>query len=106
MMDAGQRGRVIAFLHLVAEGSKNQRRALLSTIAGAQLKILRDVSYNILLNSNIQLTQEQRSYLRRHSSIIKQWASRHVSACKKRDLASSHPYLVKKLAEIALTYLE
>ena len=82
-----------------------QRLGILQNISKKQCAIIRQVAYNILFNSSINLTDKDRSYLRRHSKSVKELASRRVCLKRKTAILVKKHQLVKYLAELTLRYL-
>jgi hypothetical protein len=94
------------FLHTLVEGSRAQRIACLNTLSVKQLKLLRELAFNILFNTGISISECDRKYIRRHTLVVKQLASKRTTGAEKRRLACHYHYLIKKLAAIALVYFD
>jgi len=104
-MSGADKDEIQSFLQLIVTTTKNQRLALFRNITPKQCHIIRQVAYNILINTSIQLTPKDRSYLRNSIDLLKQLASRRVEINEKREILLKRHLLVKKIAAIALQYL-
>ena len=105
-MPPNETDKIEAFLRILVTGTKDQRLAILRFITPQQVTIIRQVSYNILINSSIYIGIEDRDYLNRNISAVRQLASRRVELEQKREILIKRHLLVKKLAQIALDYLQ
>jgi hypothetical protein len=104
-MDSESYAPVKDFLKLFVLTDRSQRLALLNSITRKQCTIIRQLAYNILFNSSIDLSSAERAYLRRHSSSIKQLASKKVCLELKKTILLRKHLLIKRIAVIALKYL-
>ena len=95
---------VIDFLKFLTQVSDKQRIALLSYLNSKQCKIIRQLAYNILFNSSINIASEDLLFLKKNSDYIKQIASKNICLKKKREVLVKRHLLVKRLGAIALTY--
>jgi hypothetical protein len=104
-MDSSSYAGIKDFLKLFALTTRSQRLALLRGITKKQCAIIRQLAYNILFNSSIDLSNSERAYLKQNSIEIKQLASRKVSLDRKKDILLRRHLLIKRMALIALKYL-
>ncbi len=86
--------------------AKQQRIDFLKNIRNQQCEIIQHVAYNILLNSNLELNIEDRSYLRRHVSSIRKLASSKICMLEKRAILVKKAPVIHRLMKIALNYIE
>ncbi len=86
--------------------SKQQRIDFLRNIRPQQCVIIQHVAYNILLNSNLDLSVEDRTYLRRHVSSIRRLASSTICTIEKRTILVKKAPVVYRLMKIAHSYVE
>ncbi len=91
---------------IFVEFSKQQRIDFLKNIRPQQCVIIQHVAYNILLNSNIELSTEDRNYLRKHVSSIRKLASEKICLPEKRSILVKKAPTVYRLMKIALSYIE
>ena len=96
---------ITSFLNLILSASKDQRLALLRSISSKQGQIIRQVAYNILINSSIPLRTDDRAYLQRNIGILRKLASRRIDIHEKRDILVKKHLLAKAIARIAVNYL-
>ena len=94
------------FLKLLSTTRRQQRISLLKHVSRAQCTHMRSLAYNLMFNSAMNLTPEERKYLSRHSRVIKQIASRRFCLQEKKDLMVDNQILVKRMADIVLPYLK
>ena len=94
------------FLRLLSITGRAQRISLLRHISKSQCTHLKGLAHNLMFNSEITLTSEEKKYLTRHSGVIKQIASRRVCLEEKKNLLVDNQRLVKRLVDIGLAYLK
>jgi hypothetical protein len=97
---------LFAFLHVVVEASKNQRKCILKTLSPVQLKYLTDLSYNLLFNSSIALDKKDKATLKKNLKTVKLLASKQVPAKEKKKLVEGHPELIKTLCVVGVAYVK
>ena len=83
-----------------------QRKSILELITVEQCGFLKEISLNILLNSELELTEKERKYLRHRLGYVKQLASHSICFEEKKDIAAGYNSLIKKLCIIVLRYLQ
>ena len=105
-MTSTQDTRVVDFMKIFLITSHEQRLAILRTITRSQCAILRQVVYNILFNDSLEISTEDRTYLKKHHTALKRLASRRVCFDAKKFAAQRHHLLIKRLAEITVDYLK
>ena len=86
--------------------SKQQRVDFLKNIRPQQCEIIQMIAYNTLLNTHLEISTEDRSYLRRHVSSIRKLASSKICTQEKRGILVKKAPVVYRLMQIALTYIE
>ena len=104
-MPADKEGAVLDFMKVFLITTKEQRLGILRNITKKQCAQIRQVAYNILFNDSLNISAEEREYLKRHHTSIKQLASGRVSLDRKKRILVRKQLLVKRLAEIAVNYL-
>lgn len=104
-MGDNDQSELIAFLRLFLLTTHEQRLAILRNITKSQCAKLRQVTYNLLFNDSIELSQEDRQYLKRHSKSVKELASRRVCLARKRAIIVRKHLLIKRIAQITVDYL-
>ena len=97
---------VVDFLKLLTTTNTDQRKALLRYISRSQCTIVRHLAYNLMFNQNIEITSKDRGYLRRHTEDIKRLASKKTCIGKRKAILLRKHLLVKRLAQLALRYLQ
>ena len=105
-MTSTQDTRVVDFMKIFLNTSHEQRLAILRTITRSQCAILRQVVYNILFNDSLEISTEDRAYLKKHHTALKRLASCRVCFDAKKLSAQRHHLLIKRLAEITVDYLK
>ena len=98
--------RVLDFMKIFLITSHEQRLAILAAITKSQCAILRQVAYNVLFNDSLEISQEDRLYLKRHHTTLKHLASRRICLDTKKAAALRKHLLIKRLAEITVKYLQ
>ena len=104
-MPAEEEGAVLDFMKVFLIATKEQRLAILRNITKKQCGQIRQVAYNILFNDSLDISADEREYLKRHHTAIKKLASGRVSLDTKKRILVRKQLLVKRLAEIAVNYL-
>ena len=105
-MTSTQDTHVADFMNIFLITSHEQRLAILRTLTRGQCSILRQVVYNILFNDSLDLSTEDRAYLKKHHTTLKRLASRRVCFDVKKLAAQRHHLLIKRLAQITVDYLK
>ena len=93
---------VVMFLGL----SKVQRKSLLSNITYKQCRLVRQVSLNIIFNKNIQISEEDRAYIKRNKTALKKLASARICLSDKRSILGKKTPLIYKVFKIVVKYLD
>lgn len=91
----------IAFLNFTPK----QRVALLSDINSTQCEIIRQMCVNILLNSSMSISQEDRKYLGRHLNAIRKLASQNICTRDKKYIVTKNNALITRLFKVAVSYI-
>ncbi len=86
--------------------SPKQRKDFLLNIKQKQCNLIRSASYNILLNSEIVLTDQQKQYLRRRVGTIKRLASKRVCLTDKKPILTKNISLIRKILAIVVEYID
>lgn len=90
---------------LVAIHNKPAFTAFISQLTQRECQFIRQVSYNILFNSSMELNVSARHYFRRHIVNLRLLGSIRICATEKRTILNSHHPLLKRMAAEALRYL-
>ncbi len=93
------------FLKFLLKVTKGQRIAVLKSLNSRQCSIIRQTAYNILFNSSIELSPEDREFFKSNSVFIKQLASKNICLKNKRGILVGKTKLIERIARIALAYL-
>ena len=93
------------FLQLLIQTTPAQRKALLQTITKQQLRVLSEITLNIL-KFKIKLTTSQKSYLKRHKRVLYLLGNRKTGYQQKREAIQNKQRLVYTLVKIASAYLQ
>ena len=93
------------FLNRLLTLQKPQRLLLIDQLTAKECRFIREVSYNILFNSSMQLTENVRRYFRNNIEHLRLLASIRICAADKRTLLRSKHLLLKRMAAEALHYL-
>ena len=86
--------------------NNRQRAAFFINVTHSQCKILISCAYNVLLNSSLDISVDDRKYLRRHSSIIRKIASKRICLSDKKHMLVKKASLVSRLLKIVVIYLD
>ena len=97
---------VVAFLRLFHITNRPQRIQIIRYLTSKQCNILREVAYNLLVNSSITISKPDRAYLRRRIAVIKKLASKRFCFKIKKDILLANQSLLKKIVDIILNYWE
>ena len=90
---------------LVAIRSKTALAQFISRLTNRECQFIRQVSYNILFNSSMQLSESARVYFNRHIVSLRLLGSIRICAAEKRTILNKHHPLLKRMATEALHYL-
>lgn len=96
---------VIYFLRLLTNSKPSFRKILLTNLPQKQCELIRQVALNILLNTSIELSDQDKVYLRSKKKIIQLIASKKVCAAEKRSILKNNQETIKKIATITINYL-
>jgi len=100
------RSELQTFLRRLTTGGRQTRLVLINHLTSKDCALIRQVSYNVLFNSSIQLKEIDRQYLTKHIGLIRSLASRRISIRDKRRDLDKKQFVLKRLAKITLEYLE
>lgn len=89
--------------HFVRVGLK-QRKAILQTISGVQLKAIGEIIHNVL-KGNVPLSSEQEDYLKKHRSVLYVIADRKLRPNLKRQVLEKAANTIKYVLCVALEHL-
>ena len=93
------------FLQLFAQTTPAQRKALLQTITGNQLRSLSQISRNII-KFTIRLTPSEKTKLKRQRRIVHTLGNKTIGLDRKKRIVLKKQLIVYTLIKIALTYLD
>ena len=96
---------LVDFLKAFLITTHEQRLAILRNITKSQCAKIRQVAYNLLFKDSLELKSEDRQYLKRHATSVKELASRRVCLARKRAIIVHKHLLIKRIAKIAVEYL-
>lgn len=96
---------VYEFINSFLGFTPKQRLAVLSDVTAAQCEVIRQVCVNILLNTSITISQEDRGYLNKQLPAIKKLASHNICTSDKKYILSKRGPLITRLFKIALNYI-
>jgi hypothetical protein len=106
-MDVGHTRALFAFLYTIAKASRAQRKAILKTITGEQIKYLTQASYNLLFNSSISAEAgREKNVLKRNLQALKILASKKVPIADKKNLVLKQSTLVQVIGRVGSRYLQ
>jgi hypothetical protein len=105
-MASEENRRKFSFLKTIYIATRPQRISILQTISTIQIKLLQEACYNLLLNSELDISPQNTRHIHKHLLVVKLIASRKVSLLQKRTLIEKHEYLIKVIAGIASDYFE
>lgn len=92
-------------LQTILRLSKSRRISWIQDLTPAEAGLLRQVAYNILFNSSLQLSERDRTYFNRRLPLLRRIASRRVPTAEKRLILGKKPMFLKRLALVANEYL-
>lgn len=90
---------------LVNIRNKSTRLQFIERLTAKQCAFIRQVTYNILFNSSLQLSESARRYFRHNITTLRLLGSIRICATEKRSLLKSKHLLLKRMATEALHYL-
>jgi len=103
---AGSEDQLEEFLNqFVALPNKAARLQFISQLTVKQCGFIRQVSYNILFNSSMQLSESVRRYFKRNIANLRLLGSIRICAAEKRTVLNSNHLLLRRMANEALQYL-
>lgn len=85
--------------------NKQQSRSFLAGISRGQCNLIRIASYNLLMNSSVQMSDVDRIYLRRHSAAIRKLASRRLCLSDKKDILVKKAPLIRRILQTMSSYI-
>ena len=94
------------FLHRLTTAGKEERLTIIRHLSPRDCRFIRQVVYNILFNSSLDIKEKDRIYFRRNIGTLRILASRGINAAEKRLLLGKRHLLLKRLVIAALSYLE
>lgn len=96
---------ILFYAKLIATATRSTRIVLLSAINSEQCEFLRQIFYNVLLNSSVSYSNKEKLYLRRNIKDIKLLASKRVCKKEKRKLFVKKQAMVSRVCKIIIKYL-
>ena len=97
---------ILDFAWVLMSTSSNQRLAILKHATIKQCNLVREMAYNLLLNSSIKFNDRDRSFLKKHTNSIRRLASKKVCNTEKKSILVQKHLLIKRMAKIVLEYLQ
>ena len=91
------------FLNPFVKTNQEQHLGILRNVTRHQCTYIRHLAYNIMFNTSFELSNKDRSFLRRHSSSIKELSSKKVCIERKKYQLITKHRLIKQLAQLTLT---
>jgi len=104
-MARGSTNEIFFLARLIATSKCSTRLVLLKTINSEQCEYLRQMFYNVLLNSSVSHSPGDKSYLRRNIRDIRLLASKRVCRKDKKKLLVKKQALVARVCKIVVRYL-
>ena len=95
---------IAAFAGVFVTLNKPQREAFVKHITSEQCWKIRNMCYNLLFNSSINLADRDRRYLRRNVQDIRKLASKRICLEDKRGVLSAKQLLIRKICVIVVGY--
>ena len=93
------------FLRLFVQTTGTQRKGLLRTITKNQLRVLSQVTHNVI-KANIKLGSSDKKSLKRYSHVVHILGNKRAGYRRKKDAIVDKQRLVQKLIQLALKYLD
>lgn len=90
---------------LLATRGKGNLVQFIRQLTTRECRFIREVSYNILFNSSMALTDTARQYFRRNITNLRLLGSIRICAGEKRTILNGNHPLLKRMAAEALRYL-
>ncbi len=97
---------VYNFAKVFLSFSPKQRKDFLTNIKQNQCNLIRSASYNLLLNSEIILSETQRQYLKPRVGRVKKLASKRICLTEKRQVLVKNISLIRKIWGIVIDYID
>ena len=95
-----------SFKFLVSnKASRYQISSFINSSEGSEINSFGELADNICVLGVLDLTEKEKSALRRYSSAILVVANKKASIKRRREVLAKNPGLVRALALIALSYL-
>ena len=86
--------------------NNSQRESFLLHLTSKQCLVLRNCSYNLIMNSSIAITQNDKNYLKKQMGIIRQLASKKICTTEKRGLLVKKNLLIRRILRILVDYIQ
>ena len=86
--------------------NSSQRESFLLHLTSKQCLVLRNCSYNLVMNSSIAITQNDKNYLKKQMGIIRQLASKKICTTEKRGLLVKKNLLIRRILRILVDYIQ
>jgi hypothetical protein len=96
---------ILFFAKLLSTSTRQTRLAILKNIVSWQCELLRQIFYNIVLNSSIDLSSSEKDYMKKRLTTVKLLASKKVCKKKKSEIFVKNQSLVLKACKIVVKYL-
>lgn len=92
------------FVGLLLSADKRQRHVLLKTISKRQLAALAEIVYNILHGYG-SLSEKDKTRLRRHRSVIRNFVNQHMSSSRRKRLLQKYFFIFYGLLKVVQKHL-
>ena len=86
--------------------SPQQRKSFLQHTTREQCEILRQASYNILLNTSMQVNDDDKQYLNRHISSIRKLASTKICNKDKQHILYKKYNVITRILKIIVKFFD
>ena len=97
---------VYAFIKVYLSLSSVQRRPFLVGLSKLQCELIRQISYNLLINKSITLTETDRKYLLKYNSTLRTIASRRFCLTAKRDALVRKAPMLLHVFRVTIAYID
>ena len=93
----------LEFMNRYIASTQNSRNKVYLT--NKEISTLQNAVYNIFFNGSIKLSEQENRYFKKRAKLLKVLASKKTSLVEKRKIADENRGLIRRIAEIVVTYL-
>ena len=102
--ESADKAKLFHLIDTILRLSKKSQRLWIEDLSTSDTRLLRQIAYNILFNSSLELSEKDLKYFRRRLEVLRQLASRRVTVKDKQALLKQNPFILHRLAGIAKAY--